>query len=61
MLVLVLGRKRQTDLCEFKSSLVHKASPGQPEMVTLKKKTKPVGGWGWGEGALKYTKHYKTF
>jgi hypothetical protein len=27
-------RWRQTDLCEFKASLVYKANPGQPGLVT---------------------------
>jgi hypothetical protein len=34
-LILALGRQRQTELCEFKVSLVYKASPGQPELCYI--------------------------
>jgi hypothetical protein len=38
----VLGRQRQGNLYEFKTSLVYKASPGQPELhrEILSQKTK---------------------
>jgi hypothetical protein len=32
-LVLPLGRQRQADTCEFKASLVYKASPEQPGLL----------------------------
>ena len=43
-LILVLGRKRQADLCEFKASLVYRASSrtagatGIPRLEKTKKK-----------------------
>jgi hypothetical protein len=33
-LIPVLRRQRQVDLCEFKASLVYKANPGQPRLIT---------------------------
>jgi hypothetical protein len=36
LLIPVLRRKRQVDLCGFKASLVYKVSPRQPGLVTLR-------------------------
>jgi hypothetical protein len=52
-LILVFGRQRQMDLCEFKSSLVYKAVPGQPGIHRGR-----LGGWGEREREILDSKDY---